>query len=71
MRLTDEIEDVRKLEEELGHDTIEFYIQSLNKELTLLEHAKSYLYFRKFHFEKFIYYLLRLEPNFYMFLFFS
>lgn len=42
MRLTDEIEDVRKLEEELGHDTIEFYIQSLNKELTLLEHVKSY-----------------------------
>lgn len=41
MKLTDEIEDVRTLEEELGHDSIEVFIQSLSKELDLVDFMKD------------------------------
>ncbi len=33
MRVTDENDDVRKMEEEFGHETIELFINSLYKEL--------------------------------------
>ena len=41
MKLTDEIEDIRKLEEELGHESIELFITALNKEFILLDYMKD------------------------------
>ena len=38
MKLTDEIEDIRTLEEELGHESIEIFIQALYKELDLVDY---------------------------------
>ncbi|KAL4450392.1 hypothetical protein ABPG74_009098 [Tetrahymena malaccensis] len=40
MKLTDEIEDVRQLEEEFGQDSIELFIYSYGKELELVEYMK-------------------------------
>lgn len=40
MKLTDEIEDIRTLEEEFGHDSIEIFIYSLSKEIELVEYMK-------------------------------
>lgn len=40
MKLTDEIEDVRALEEEFGHDSIEMFIYSLAKEIELVDYMK-------------------------------
>lgn len=40
MKLTDEIEDVRALEEEFGHDSIEIFIYSLAKEIELVDYMK-------------------------------
>jgi NADH dehydrogenase (ubiquinone) 1 alpha subcomplex subunit 5 len=41
MRLTDQIEDVRRLEEEFGFETIEYFIQSLANEINLVDYAKQ------------------------------
>ena len=41
MKLTDEIEDVRQLESELGNDSIELFIQALYKELDLVDYMKD------------------------------
>jgi len=41
MKLTDEIEDIRKLEEELGHEAIEVFILSLQRELKLVDYMKD------------------------------
>lgn len=40
MKLTDEIDDIRQLEEEFGHDSIEMFIYSYGKELELVEYMK-------------------------------
>lgn len=41
MNLTDQIHDIRRLEEQLGFDSIEMFIQSLNDELSLVDDMKS------------------------------
>jgi len=40
MRNVDEIEDIRTLEENFGHDSIEVFIQALHKEIDLVDHMK-------------------------------
>ncbi|CAD8066610.1 unnamed protein product [Paramecium primaurelia] len=42
MRITDEIEDIRQLEEEFGFEQIEFLIQQLAKEVDLVDQMKYY-----------------------------
>ena len=37
MRITDEIDDIRQLEEEFGFEQIEFLIQQLAKEVDLVD----------------------------------
>lgn len=41
MKMTDEIDDIRKLEEEFGHETIELFIVALNKEFGLVDYMKD------------------------------
>jgi hypothetical protein len=41
MKITDEIDDIRVLEEELGHDSIEMFIWALSRELTLVDIMKD------------------------------
>ena len=40
MNMTDQIEDIRKLEEEFGFDSIEMFIQNLYDELSLVDDMK-------------------------------
>ena len=40
MKLTDKLEDVRRLEEELGFESIELFIQSLHREIRLVDDMK-------------------------------
>lgn len=40
MKLTDEIDDIRTLEEEFGHDSIEMFIFSYAKEIELVDYMK-------------------------------
>lgn len=41
MKLTDEIEDIRTLEEEFGHDSIEMFIHAYAKEIELVDYMKD------------------------------
>ncbi|EGR29849.1 hypothetical protein IMG5_147480 [Ichthyophthirius multifiliis] len=41
MKLTDEVEDIKTLEEEFGHESIEIFIQCYKKELQLVDYMKS------------------------------
>ena len=40
MKLTDEIEDIRKLEEEFGHETIEMFLHFYGREIELVDYMK-------------------------------
>ncbi|KAM3143705.1 hypothetical protein pb186bvf_004201 [Paramecium bursaria] len=42
MRVTDQIEDIHRLEQEFGHYTIEKFIQALAGELELVDHMKYF-----------------------------
>ena len=41
MRLTDQLDDVQELEQELGFESIEFFIQCLHGEIRLAEIMKE------------------------------
>ena len=41
MRLTDEIDDIQRLEEELGFESIELFIQNLHGEIRLVDVMKE------------------------------
>lgn len=42
MKITDENEDIKRLEEEFGMDSIELFILSLSKELTFVDYMLDY-----------------------------
>ena len=41
MKLTDQMDDIRRLEEELGFESIELFIQTLHREIRLVDEMKD------------------------------
>ena len=41
MKLTDQMDDIRRLEEELGFESIELFIQTLHREIRLVDEMRD------------------------------